>query len=276
MKILALVRNTVRELFAKATLIILAAISTLVILGTSLAVWGQMEALEKLSQTPGAQSGAQPTPEALELMVRTVQAGLAGGLSLGVVLFGIFATAGVVPDCLERGTVDLYLSKPLPRWELLVGKYLGAVVVVFFNILYFIGIMWLVFGLKMGIWNIQFLVSSLTMTYVFACMFSMVVLLGVLARNTAVPILISFLYIFIVGALLHNRVYTLYLWSDSTIFRTMVDGLYYLFPQLTGMQESIGKQIAGETMDWRPFVQSFLSSSVLFGGSIALLRRKDF
>ena len=273
---LALMRNTIRELFAKATLVILAVISTLVIIGVTLMVSPQVssEAGAMLKQNTPA---GQPIPQdAVEAIVRTLQAGLTGGLFLGVVLFGVFATAGLVPDCLEKGTVDLYLSKPLGRWELLTGKFAGGVTVVFANILYFIGALWLMFGIKLGVWNLSFLLSVLSLTYVFACMFTMVVFLGVLARNMAVPILWAFLYMFIIGGLLHSRENTLFHWSASPLFRGAVDGLFYLLPQLSGMQENIGKQIMGESMEWQPFVQSFLSSALFLGGGIMLLRRKDF
>src|SRR3989304_5864956 len=39
---------------------------------------------------------------------------------------GIFATAGLIPSMLEKGTVELYLSKPISRIEILLSRSLGA------------------------------------------------------------------------------------------------------------------------------------------------------
>jgi len=276
MKILALITNTIRELSAKATLVVLLAISTLVILGTGLAVsTHEAEGGVTLQVFGNPITPAVPADKIAEL-IWAMQSGVAGGLFVGVVLFGVFATAGLIPDALEKGTVDLYLSKPLPRWELLLGKYLGAVVVMLICILYCIGAIWLIFGIRTGVWNINFLLAAFTTTFVFACLFSIVVFLGVLFRNMAIPIIGAYLYLLVIGGILESRQQGLYQLSGNSVFRGIVDGLYYLFPQLGAMQQNVVKQILHQPMNWEPFAQSFASSALLFAGAVALLRKKDF
>ena len=83
MRIPALVSLTLRELFAKATLIILAAISTLVLIGVAFAV--------SVNTTPDGSSlvlfgqpVSPPLPEAdLGKAIAQMQATLAGGLFTG-------------------------------------------------------------------------------------------------------------------------------------------------------------------------------------------------
>ena len=277
MKIFALITHTLRELIAKATLLFLAGISTLIILVLTLSLSSKESSDGMTIIVFGNPIGPAIPAEKMIELVQLFQSGLAAGLFAGVVLFGVFATAGIIPDMLEKGTVDLYLSKPIARWELLLGKYLGAIVVVLANAIYFIGALWLIFGLKLGVWNVQFLLSAFTLTFVFACLFSIVAHLGVASRNMAISIIGGFLYLFVISGALYHRERLLYLVSDNSLYRGIVDGLYYLLPQLSAMQDNIIKQqITQQTMDWKPFVQSLLSSAVIFGGGIIILRRKDF
>jgi ABC-type transport system involved in multi-copper enzyme maturation permease subunit len=276
MRIFILVIYTVRELIAKATMIVLASISTLIIIGTAVA-FSSHESAEGITLTIfGNPAGPPVSAENIRDFVEKLQAGLPGGLFSGIVLFGIFATSGILPDTLEKGTIDLYLSKPIARWELLLGKYLGAVTVMFVNILYFIGSVWLIFGLKFGMWNVQFLLSVLGLTYLFACLFSIIAFLGVLSRNMAITIIGAFLYLIVIGNALQSRENGLFLISSNSIYRGIIDALYYLLPQLSAVQESVLKLIAHQEADWKPFLQSLLSSALLFGGGAAILQRKDF
>lgn len=276
MKITTLILATFRELLSKATLYILLGISTLILLGT-LASLSSEKTDEGVVLKVFGNPVSQPTQlEELAPLVNGMQAGLAKGLFAGIMLFGVFATAGIVPDSLEKGTVDLYLSKPVARWELLLGKYLGSVAVMLAVILYFIGGIWLGFGVKIGIWNWEFLLSAFTMTFMFGCIFSMVLFLGVVFRNAAIPIIGCFIYLMFVDNLLANREQILYLLSENKIYRTILDGLYYVFPQIAGMQKGLQNQIIHKTMEWQPFAQALLSSAAIFGCSTLIIRRRDF
>jgi ABC-type transport system involved in multi-copper enzyme maturation permease subunit len=275
-KVLLLLLFTFRELIAKATLIVLAAISTVILL-VMFAALSSRETAEGIQLLLfGMETGPPVTAERLADAVRTMQAGFAGGLFFGVLLFGVFATAGTIPDALERGTVDLYLSKPITRWEFLLGKYLGAVAVVAANILFFVGGMWLIVGLKVGVWNGGFLLSSLTLGYVFASLFGLVAFLGVLSRNTAIVIIGVFLYLFVFDGLLEGREAGLYLLSESSVYRGLVDGLYYILPQIPAMQSNVVRQIMEGSMAWQPFLQGLLSGGAFLAAGAALLRSRDF
>src|SRR5512146_2031256 len=59
----------------------------------------------------------------LELMIISPLAGL--GL-----LLAIFASSSFVPNMLEKGNIDILLSKPVSRQQLLWGKYIGGLLVV--------------------------------------------------------------------------------------------------------------------------------------------------
>lgn len=78
-----------------------------------------------------------------------------GGSLMGMMLFGMIATAGIIPSFLKRGTIDIYLSKPISRLHLLFSKYLGGVSAIAAALLYFFLGMFLIVAIKTGYWNPQ-------------------------------------------------------------------------------------------------------------------------
>lgn len=276
MKTLVLITSTFRELLTKATIYVLAGISTLILLGVLAGIASSSGDEGKTILMFGSPIGPPMPVHMVDDFVNQMLAGFAKGMFAGVVLFGTFATAGIVPDILEKGTVDLYLSKPLARWELLLGKYLGGVCVVLVNILYFLGGMSLIFGFRLGIWDFHFIIASLMLAFVFACLYAGVSFLGVVFKNTAIPIIGAFLYLLIVGPLLHQREQGLFMISQNGIYRGIIDGLYYLLPQLSGMMDGASSLFLRQHVDWKPFVQSLMSSGLFLGGGALVLNRRDF
>ncbi len=93
---------------------------------------------------------------------------------------------------LERGRIDLLLSKPLSRVQLLLAKYAGCLSVVFFNILYLVVANWLILSVKTGVWKLGFLGSGLIIVFVFAVYLCLIVLVGLVTRSSAMAIMLSY------------------------------------------------------------------------------------
>lgn len=124
------------------------------------------------------------------------------------IMVGLIITAFFVPNMLRKGSVDLVISKPIYRWLLLIYKYIGGltfmVVLSFFTVL---GV-WIVVGLRAGIWGPGFLWVIPGIVFYFAILYSVSVLMGTLTRSPIVAILATFtvwgfLY---ANGLLHNVV----------------------------------------------------------------------
>jgi ABC-type transport system involved in multi-copper enzyme maturation permease subunit len=276
MKILTLALFTIRELIAKITLIILAAISTLVLVVVLLAV-STTTTSDGVSLSLFGNPVTPPVAaDQLTDIVSQMQAGLAGGLFAGIALFGVLATATAIPDMLEKGVADVYLSKPLRRWELLLGRCLGATGAILANTVYFIGGLWLILGVKAGVWNVAFLLSAFSMTLLFASLYAIVAFFAVWSRNGVVSIIAAFLYLMVVGSVLFHRQHGVYLISENQVFRTSIDALYYIFPQLSALQDAIAQQILRRDVDWVPFAQSAASGGAIYAAAAWMLERKDF
>jgi ABC-type transport system involved in multi-copper enzyme maturation permease subunit len=199
-----------------------------------------------------------------------------------IILFGMFGVAGLIPSMLEKGTIDLFLSKPLARAELLMARALGAVSGIALNLLYFFVGVWLVFGLKVGVWHWAFLSSVIYVIYAFVCFFSVVTIVGLITRSAGFSIMLAFVFS-IVSWGLEVRENGLYKLWDNVVYHRLLDALYYLTPQLNAMLENSTRVIGklpyipnAPDFTFMPFVYSLFSTCLLYFLSIWYFSRQDF
>src|SRR5439155_4433901 len=115
-----------------------------------------------------------------ETFVRYVQLGAAFLLFPLAILMSVFATASLVPRMLEKGVIDLLLSKPVTRPALLLSRYAGGLLTASPNLLYLTSVLESILWLKTGVWNGGFVLSALLMSLFSACLLAFMVLLRVL------------------------------------------------------------------------------------------------
>jgi ABC-2 family transporter protein len=125
-------------------------------------------------------------------MVYVVEDTLVNGLGAwAAVLIGVIITASFIPNLLQKGAVELWLSKPIRRPALLVYKYLGGLTFVFLLTTVTVVAVWTVIGLRSGIWAPGFLVVIPAVTLSFAVLYSVSTLAAVFTRSTVVAILLT-------------------------------------------------------------------------------------
>lgn len=107
------------------------------------------------------------------------------------VLAGVVITSFFIPNMLHKGTVDLLLAKPIQRWLLLLYKYIGGLTFIFLNAAYAIGGIWLVLGIRTGVWANGSLLLILTITFFFAILYAISTFIAVLTRSTVTAILVT-------------------------------------------------------------------------------------
>lgn len=130
-----------------------------------------------------------------EQIVYFVQLLLAGGVAdaLGILLTLIW-TAGFLPTFLEPGVAAVLLAKPVPRWLLLLGKFLGVLAFVLAQALVFVGGTWLALGVRTGVWNPAYLICIPMLLLHFSVFFAFSVLLAVMTRSTVACVIGSVLF----------------------------------------------------------------------------------
>jgi hypothetical protein len=110
------------------------------------------------------------------------------GVLAGLIL-SVIVTAGFIPNLLRKGSLDLYVSKPIGRVQLLLMKYFGGLVYVVLLSAFTVFGIWLVIGFKSGVWSPGFLLMIPMLTFYFSLLYAISTLFAVLTRNNLVAIL---------------------------------------------------------------------------------------
>lgn len=109
---------------------------------------------------------------------------------VGVIL-ALIATAGFFPSLMQRGTVDVMLSKPIARWQLFLGKYLGSMAFVAVHATIFVVLTFLVCGTRWGVWLPGYLLSIPLVVLLFSYLYCVSVLVAIPTRSSVAAVLVT-------------------------------------------------------------------------------------
>jgi ABC-type transport system involved in multi-copper enzyme maturation permease subunit len=125
-----------------------------------------------------------------------IQDQLVNGLGAGVaLLISVVITGFFIPNMLRKGAIDLLISKPIGRVQLLVYKYIGGLTFMFIISAFTIGPVWLVMALRSGYWDPGFLLVIPALTFTFAVVYAVSTLMAVLTRSAIAAIMVSIAFI---------------------------------------------------------------------------------
>ncbi len=197
-------------------------------------------------------------------------------LYAGGLFISIFSVSSFIPSLLEKGNIDLILSKPVSREQVILGKFFGGIAMVFTNIFYAIFFLWLLIGLKFNVWDASFLLSSFTITLAFTSIYSVIILLGIITRSSMLPMVISYLIFFVFSPILAARD-SIFAFVDNEIIRGIFSLLYYLVPQTSDLSTintdlAVGNYISS----FIPILTSIAYIILIISLSIFIFRKKDY
>lgn len=110
------------------------------------------------------------------------------GASMIGLLLVLLWTSGFLPEFLQPSSATVLLAKPVPRWALLLGKYVGVLAFVAFQALVFVGGTWLALGWSTGFWFPGYLLTIPLLVLQFAVLYAFSAFLAVWTRSTVVCI----------------------------------------------------------------------------------------
>lgn len=131
-----------------------------------------------------------------------VMAGLVQ-LLLGVlaVFVAILVTASIVPQMFQPGSLHLLLSKPVSRSLLLVAKFLGGCAFILVCVAYLVVGLWLIAGVRWGLWNRGLLLCIPLFLFLFAIYYVVSVLVGVWWKNAILSVVATCMFWFVCFAI---------------------------------------------------------------------------
>ncbi len=272
MKLWAIIEHTFREGLARKTIIGFFVISTFFLAIMVLAALFVPSTIDIGNEQTGKQTVNVMTDRT---MVLQIQAVLTGFINFAAIVLSVFATASILPNTMEKGSIDLLLSKPVSRNEIFFGKFLGSMLIVLVNIAYYIVGMWLIFGIRTGFWNPGFLGVILTITYTFFVLYGPMMLIGVTSRSSALTIILLYVFYFLISPILESREMLAKL-ASSDALADVLSVFYYMLPRPDGMAKFTQSLVTVSALDWSPVWTSGLAALVMYGLAGYLFRRKDF
>jgi ABC-type transport system involved in multi-copper enzyme maturation permease subunit len=188
----------------------------------------------------------------------------------------VFASAGLIPTVLEPGRISLLLSKPISRPMLLLGRYIGNLLVVATNHIYLICSIWIIIGIKTHIWEPRFLLAVPISLFMFAVLLCVVVLIGVVTESSALSVMVP-IALMLISSILAARDFVLKLLS-SEFSRHLWMVLYWIIPKVYDLGNAM-KQIIlydREADIFTPIWTSALFGLIVLACAVAVFQKRDF
>lgn len=111
-------------------------------------------------------------------------------------ILGLVSTAGMVPDFIASGAVELVLSKPIGRVRLFLMKYAAGLVFTALQVGVFCAASFVVIGVRAGAWEPRVFLAVPIVVSVFSFLFCVCVLLGLWFRSTIAALMLTLLFWF--------------------------------------------------------------------------------
>jgi ABC-type transport system involved in multi-copper enzyme maturation permease subunit len=272
----ALVVDTWREAYARYTLLGFVAVSALFLLVLTFSL--------NLDIVDGTLAAGTLFGRALDFhgQAPQIETVVGGGLAMfAAMLYGlgvflaVFATGSQVPHLVRRGTIDLYLTRPVSRVHVLLGRFLGAVTLVIANLAFLCGGVFVIVALKTGVWQPRFFAATAVILLVFLSFLGFMYLVGVLSGSTPLSIMLPYaIYLLAMPLAAHDRIAAL---VDSRLAAWIVHGLYWLLPKTA----ELGRDTVGLVLGRSAPSATSLWTTAAFGVAcliVALIRfqKKSF
>ncbi|MDZ4710986.1 MAG: ABC transporter permease [bacterium] len=267
---LTLVFSTFREAIAKKIFIGFFAISTLIILVFLFLInVDSIEGMVNMVETSGE--------EGIKQLVIGFQVVMINISYLLIITFCFISVSSFIPSMLEKGNIDLLLSKPVSRAEIIFAKFLGGVLLIFVSLVYLIGFVWLILSSKSGFWHVPFLYSIFWLTLSFAIIYALIIFIGLISQSTILSIIVSLFLVFIVCPILFLREDTIFSLVNNEAAKFIVNFFYYVLPKPTDINQITTNMITGEPVkSYMPVFSSVLFMLAALSASIFYFKKKDY
>jgi len=222
---------------------------------------------------------------------RTVARLLAGVAGMLVLLLAFGST---LPDLMQKGSLDLLLARPIGRARLLLFTYAGAVLAVLLVTASIYGVCAVTLGLRSGHFSAAFVAAALPTTAVFAAVFPVAMLVGLVTRNgnfAALAALACYGAADVVASVREKFVESGI--ADESTWKPVLEILWWITPK-TGEIATLGalslgrselsaagferfrQQLPAAADMATPYGTTALFAAFFLGATILLFRRRDF
>lgn len=196
----------------------------------------------------------------------------------GGLIAGIVACADFGPALLAPGRIEHLLAQPLKRWELLVGTFVGVLLLLSAGALYGAGGFTLILGLKTSVWTTGPIVAALFAIAAFVAVYGPMLAAAVFVRSVSLSAIVGIAVL--IGGIFAGMRATAMVGIEAGWARTTFMAVTAALPRLS--QIGIYASAVGASQDVTSGdVVRHVAGAALFGlGTLAIgiwhLERKDF
>lgn len=196
----------------------------------------------------------------------------------GGILFGIVACADFAPQMLSPGRIEHLLSLPVRRWQLLIGTFIGVMVLALAGSLYGSAGITLILGVKTGVWTWKPIVSALLCSLAFGAVYAVMLLAALFVRSAALSAAAG-MVLFVLGIVAGNRNELAPLFEEG-LPREIFRGVTAMLPRLSTLSEGAAQFAAGRPIEVKSFESVLIGVGIWAAGALLLgiyrFEQKDF
>lgn len=189
----------------------------------------------------------------------------------------LIMSASFIPTILEKGNIDLLLSKPISRKKIVLGKFISVVFLAFIIISLLVSVIWFIISIKTNIWYFPFLTAIIWFTFIFALMYSFELFIGFVSQSTILSLLLTLFLLFPVTALLSVRETMVFSFVKNETIKFVFNFIFYLLPKPWDIRELCINMIEGIAIEsWWPVISSGIFMLVMLSLSVYYFSKKDY
>lgn len=186
----------------------------------------------------------------------------------------IIAFAFVMANLLKPGTLDLHLSKPLWRSQLLLYKFFACVLSVLVLMLVMGGTLWAILSFKAGVVTFRPFIFIFMIPIIFAIAFAMIVFCCVFTRGAGAGISVYLVYAYLLQGVLQSREFIKHQVGND-LLSFVIDTAYHILPKINECM-AIFVQLNVRKIDWYPLTSSLIFMVVTLAISCVIFESKDY
>jgi ABC-type transport system involved in multi-copper enzyme maturation permease subunit len=222
-----------------------------------------LEAAEHQAQTPVKRRGAEALIWGVGFAIYVIS-----------MLLFIAACAGYFPAMLEAGAIDIVLAKPLERWKIFFGKYLGGLALFSAALFGAYALLFFGLGVRTGVWHPAiFRVMPLQLLSA-ATLFGLIALIGVIRGSTALAMIVGYVGYLVVDKIMQA---IMFLPFGSERWRNTQELLQLTVPNFVRVRDTaLFSVINAPAIDWQPVLVMFAWMLISLGLGYWAFWRRDW
>ena len=120
--------------------------------------------------------------------------GVKAWLGLFATALALISTAGIIPDLVSAGSIDMMLAKPLSRARLFLTKYLTGLLFTALQVTVFALASFLVIGLRGRVWEPSLFLAVPYVVVIYSYLYCVCALVGLLTRSTIAALIVTAIF----------------------------------------------------------------------------------